>query len=358
MENKKTIISVLAVSSLFLAGCSFVPAKNTGTATVKKYAVSQSFWRSKDGGKNWEVKDQSSNSPTNKDLDIVSLAVDPSDGNNVFLGLRSGGIVKATNGGDNLEFTDFKLEKAYALAIDPFNSATMYASALFEKRGKMVKTTDGGKNWDEIYTFPTDGPLVLSIVLDRKNPGTVFASTSDNQVIKSADGGASWKKAYKASGPVVKIAIDSSNSNLVYFLTQGGEAFRSQDGGGSFESMTQYITSKKLMSSGYDVVETDPKKSGTVYLGGKQGIVRSNDGGKTWANIPILNDPSTAEVRALAINPADSNEMVYGAGQATYKSTDGGNTWTTFQFNVGKIINNIEYNRTDTNVVYLGFSNK
>ncbi|NTU66602.1 MAG: hypothetical protein HGB08_01635 [Candidatus Moranbacteria bacterium] len=358
MKNRKTTIAVLAASSLFFAGCSFAPAQNAGTETVQKYAVSESFWKSTDGGKNWEVKDQSSNKPTTKDLDIVNLAVDPANGNNVFLGLRSGGIVKTADGGDNLEFTGFKLDKTYALAISPANPKTMYASALFEKRGKMVKTVDGGEKWDEVYTFPTDGALILSIALDRNNPNTVFASTSDNQVIKSVDGGASWKKAYKAKGPVVKVAIDSLNSDLVYFLTQGGEAFRSQDGGGSFEGMSQAMTAAKLMSSGYGVVETDPTRTGTVYLGGKQGIIKSSDGGKTWINMPTLNDPSTAEVRALAINPSNSNEIVYGAGQATYKSIDGGNSWTTFQFNVGKIINNIEYSRTDPSVVYLGFANK
>ena len=117
MKNKKTTLAVLVASVFFFSGCSLTPAQNAPSAAVQKYTVSNSFWRSDDGGKTWQAKNQSANVPTTKDLDVVNVEVNPYDGKNVLLGLRAGGIVETLDAGDSLSFTQFKTDKTYGLAI-------------------------------------------------------------------------------------------------------------------------------------------------------------------------------------------------------------------------------------------------
>ena len=286
---------------------------------------------------------------------FVSLVFSGCTPKAAYIGLLKGGIMKTIDGGETWDFMNLKSDKIYGLAIDPSNSNTIYTSAFIRGRGKMLKSTDSGENWNEIFTFPSNGPVVIHLIVDKRNPKVVYASTSDNQIIKSVDGGASWKNIFQSSAPTVRIVMDSGNSNVLYLLTQNGQVYSSQNSGDSFETMDERLVKANLGTSGYLVLEVDPSHSGWLYLGGNMGIVRSKDIGASWDKIVVLNNPNSAPVSALAINPTNSGEMIYGAAQATFKSVDEGKNWSTSQFEVGKPIHILKYNPLDANIVYAGF---
>lgn len=357
--KKGVVIIACALFSLVLAGCSLAPAASV-PGTAQSYPFSKSIWISKDSGKTWKDSSTATNKPNVTDINPLSLVMDPRDPNIAYVGLRSGGIMKTTNGGDNWEFLTFKTDKIYGLAVDPIDSRIIYASTVIAGRGKIFKNSAAGAtdSWTEIYTAATNGPLVVSMALDKRNANTLYVATSDNQVVKSIDGGNSWRNIYQAQSPVVKIAIDASNSNLVYLLTQNGEAFSSSNGGDKFESLAAKITATVSSASGFGVLKTDPINSKWVYLAGKTGIIRSRDAGDKWESVLTLNNPQNSPVGALAINPQNSREIIYGAMQATYKSVDEGKTWTTSQFDLPKAVNILEYNPLNPNIIYAGFSAK
>ena len=344
---------------LVLAGCSLLPATTT-PGTVQTYAISKSIWISRDGGKTWKDSSVATNKPTVTDINPLSFAIDPKDTNIIYVGLRSGGIMKTVNGGDGWEFLTFKTDKIYGLAIDPVNSQNIYASSVVNSRGKIFKNTAYGatESWTEIYTAATNGPLVIAMALDKKNAQTIYVATSDNQILKSVDGGVSWRNLFHAQSPVVKIALDAKDGNLIYLLTQNGEVFSSANGGDKFESLASKITSTIANGSGFGVLKTDPTNGKWVYLAGKTGIIRSRDAGNSWETILTLNNPQNSPIGALAINPQNSREIIYGALQATYKSIDDGKTWITSQFDVPKPVNILEYNPINPSIIYAGFSAK
>jgi photosystem II stability/assembly factor-like uncharacterized protein len=308
----------------------------------------------------WKDSNAATAKPRVTDINPLSLAMDPKNENVVYVGLRSGGIIKTTNGGENWEFLSFKTEKVYGLMIDPIDSNIVYASTVIRGRGKIFKNSASGASdsWKEIYTAATSGPLVISMALDKKNSKVIYVSTSDNQVVKSIDGGISWRNIINVKSPIIKISLDARDSNLLYLLAKNGEAFSSLDGGNKFESLSKKITAAGLFGSGFSVLETDPTNSGWIYLAGKTGIIRSRDVGEKWETITTLNNPENSPVGALAINPQNSREIIYGALQATYKSIDEGKTWTTSQFDLPKAVNILEYNPSNPNIVYAGFSGK
>jgi photosystem II stability/assembly factor-like uncharacterized protein len=352
-----TIVSA-AVLMIVFSGCSLLPAKNP----VKKveFTFSQSLWKSADGGIKWEAKNKGEGKANIKDMNVLSLAVNPSNGNNVFAGLRKGGILRTDNGGETWQFVNFQSEKVYGLEMEPINGKTLYASGVWEKRGKIFKTEDNGENWKELYTSSTDGPLVISLTVDKKNPSVIYATTSSNDAIKSMDGGMSWKNIYLSDSPILKISVDAVDSNLVYFITNNGQVYRSFDGGKKFENIDDKIfaSSADFDTRGFAVLKIDPNRAKHVYLAGESGIALSRDAGENWERINSLNDPNSFPIRDIAISPFDSESMVYVSGQAAYKSTDGGVNWTTFQFNLEKTARIIMFNPSDRNVVYLGFDAK
>lgn len=359
--KKYFILASILAAVFVLTGCSIGMPTPSLNQQPKESTFTQSIWKSTDGGKTWGAINKYTGKLAAADPDIFRIAIDPLDSNNIYLGLRTGGVLKSTDAGEHWQATNFVSEKVYGLEIDPTDGKTLYVSGVWQNIGKFFKSTDGGQNWTEIYTeAAANGPLIIASAIDKNNHQVVYASDSGNIVLKSSDGGSSWKNVYKANSPVIKIAIDSRDSNLIYLLTNDGGIIRSRDGAGTFQDITANTSGKAGFSGGFGirgsfkVLAVDPGMSQGVYLAGGQGIIRSNDGGDNWTQVAALNDAENYPVSAIAINPKNSREIVYGAAQAIYKSTDGGSNWTTFQFSTPKSISAIEYDPVNPNVIYLG----
>lgn len=305
--------------------------------------------KSTDGGKSWEFKSKTSETTSLDSVDVLSIAINPYDGKNILVGTLKNGILKTEDGGENWSLLKFQAEKAYGLAFDYVDSRIIYASGVWQGRGKIFKSINGGTDWNEIYTAPSNGPLVISLALDKKNSNIVLATTSDNQVIKSTDGGDSWKSIFTSPSPVLKIAIDVANDNLLYLSLQSGGVLLSKDGGNTIIS-----ESPRDVNSGISIIETDPVNANWVYAAGQAGLLRSKDAGNTWETLKVLGDPKTFPIKAVAINPMSPNEIIYGAAQAVYKSVDGGMNWMPFQLQTAKTVSALKYSATESGVAYLG----
>lgn len=354
--KKYIYIFVLFFVTLFFSGCDLVPQKEQ--VERPDFVLSQSIWKSIDGGLNWEVKNIGEGKPNTTKIDILSFAINPFDKNNIYAGLRSGGILETNNGGETWRFINYQSEKVYGLVLDPRDGKTLYASGVWKGRGKMFKTQNEGVEWKEIYTSPADGPLIISLTIDKKNPDVLYATTSEREVIKSTDAGVSWKNIHLAKAPVLKVAIDAGNSNLIYFVSNDGNVFRSTDGGKNFENIASEISSAYdgISRSGFSVLETSPSVANQVFLAGTGGIISSDDGGKKWKKITALNDSSKFPIKAMAINPRNSREIIYAMAQATYKSTDGGKNWATSQFNNKMNVNILKYDPSGSGELFVGFT--
>jgi photosystem II stability/assembly factor-like uncharacterized protein len=329
--------------------------KETVDAPVDQTKSDGSVWQSLDGGKSWIERSKGNDKSINTSgADILSLAVDAYNSDVAYAGARGAGILKTEDGGQNWKYLPFQSEKVYGLDLNPINSEIVYASGVWQKRGKIFKSPDGGKTWEEIYTSPSDGPLIIALRIDKKNPVIIYAATSDNQVIETMDGGKSWKSVFTAPDPITKIAIDKLNGNLIYLSSLRGDVFKSTDGGKNFENISQNFSKLGLSNQNIGVLETDPQNAGWVYVAGGVGILRSKDGGKTWEKIKVLGNSDVFPVKSLTVSPKNSAEIIYGAAQAVYKSVDGGINWTTTQFETSKSINVLKHAMSNPSMLYLG----
>ncbi|MGZ5481260.1 MAG: VPS10 domain-containing protein [Pyrinomonadaceae bacterium] len=251
----------------------------------------------------------------------------------------------------------FTSGRVIGIAVDPNNSAKYYVAAA---SGGVWKTVNNGTTWTPI--FDREGSYSIgAIVLDPKNPLTVWVGTGENNSQRSAsygnglyrsdDGGRSWRNVgLKTSEHIGKIAIDPKDSNIVYVAAQGplwgpgGDRglYKTTDGGKTWKQILKFSE-----HTGVTDVVIDPNNPETIYAasyqrrrhmwtlingGPESAIHKSTDGGATWtrlrAGLPTIDMGRIG----LAVSPVDSN-VIYATVESTdrrggiFRSSDRGGSW-------------------------------
>jgi photosystem II stability/assembly factor-like uncharacterized protein len=291
-------------------------------------------FKSTDGGLNWA---RASRGLPRFNNGVRSLAIDPTGPLTVYAGTddpgSSGdGVYKTTDGGEHwesansAELADFHV---FALAVDPSDHLTVYAGAASlggGSPGAVFKTTDGGASWTNL----TDASGVLSLVIDPMRPSVVYAGTNGGGVVKSPDGGLTWKvvNAGLSNLNISSMAIDPVHTRALYAGSNGG-VDRTISGGATWSIVLasgffQNITALAVATS----------DANTLYAGtGSQGVFKTTDSARTW--VPINADIPSTQVHSLVIHPTDPMTAYAGLVPYTegappaglYRTTDGGVTW-------------------------------
>ena len=347
----KTKILFLSLSALFLSGCSLVSSSSDG-----------GVFRSDDGGKTFTQKVKIDEKAGIGAVDVLNMAVNPQNGEEIYIGTKSSGIFKTADGGEKwqeVKVSSTTPGKAYALVFDSLDPRIIYAAVLVDNRGKIIKSQDAGSSWKDIYAEPSTGSFVLALALNPLDPKKIFAGTTKGQIIFSDNGGETWKNLYEAKSEVFKIAIDNFNPDVVFFAVFQRAPLRTRDGGKTFEDMSEKnIFNRETGLENTAAIVTDPNRENWVYFGTETGLFRSKDGGENWGLIKILNRPRENAIRGIAINPQNSDEIIYGASQAFYKSVDGGQSWASKQIGGSRTIEAVAYHKQNPGIIFAGMNKR
>jgi photosystem II stability/assembly factor-like uncharacterized protein len=182
--------------------------------------------------------------------------------------------------------------------------------------------------------FERLGPFggdVRSLLVDANNPAMVYLGTSDGQIFKSTDGGASWNLLVPGIGQR-KFVIDTLVQHPVEpdVLYAGAWDLRS-NGGGLFESRDAGLTWTRLalpqQSSSVRDLAICRSKPSYMVVGTLDGVYVSDDAGKKWRRVG-RDVPGLRNVKSIAIHPRDPRILFGGTFRLPYRSTDFGKTWT------------------------------
>ena len=135
--------------------------------------------------------------------DVLAVAINPLAPNILYAGSWDfpdpSGLLRSTDGGMTWSKTGLVKPTVTALAIDPLNPSTLYALAggfLDEANQGPLKSTDSGASWFAIDHGLSDfigaESRFAALVIDPRNPNTLYTATTGNGVFKTSDGGASW----------------------------------------------------------------------------------------------------------------------------------------------------------------------
>ena len=214
--------------------------------------------------------------------------------------------------------------------IDPTNNLKRFVSFV---TGGLWMTNDGGTNWTLVDSnLPDDTYLDLDVALS--NPLIVYA-ISDQQVIKSIDGGLNWNStalissAY--SGKAYDIAVSPSNANIVV-ARWGNKIYRTTDGGTTWTAVLTSLSNHQVWDSSVhsEMLDWSTTNTSVVYslsTNHSNTVIlhRSNDSGATFTQIATLSLSNTANGQTVGwaklLLPSTNVTSIYiaiGSGNNAY----------------------------------------
>ncbi len=356
MSRKISLVSLLATLVLTGAGCISFGSSNSAQGPMGTF-------RSVDNGETWQ---QTNILPTAKGLasiagvKVYKLFTDPSDPKAIYLGSRGQGLYYSYDLGDSWQKANGLGDRfIYAVTVDPTDKCTIYVT----DGAAIFKTEDCSRTWKSIYS-DLNNRGIRSITLNADAPKTIFASLMSGSVIRSLDGGSSWKSIKTFNQNIQYIVADPLTPGRLYVAGVDSGLVRSDDNGVTWKSITSGLQNYSDSLYFYRLA-LHPKEKNTLYWLSKYGILVSKDAGETWTDLKLLSPPGSVNIYAFAVNPANSKEMYYvgtilgeeGASRSTfYKSVDGGNNWVTKKLPSNTIPVTLLINPTDSKVLTMGFT--
>jgi photosystem II stability/assembly factor-like uncharacterized protein len=204
-------------------------------------------------------------------------------------------------------------ENPLDIGASPTNPEICYATDF----GRTLNTADGGKSWVAVYTrkagtsggYTTRGLDVTTaygVHFDPFDPRHMFISYTDIGLMRSDDGGGTWRSA-------IARGVPRAWSNTTYWVQFDPEV---KGRVWAVMSGTHDLPRPKMWR----------RASPATFRGG---VCRSDDGGATWTT-QTSGMPETAATH-IVLDPRSPKEArvlyVAGFGKGVFKSTDGGATW-------------------------------
>ncbi len=202
------------------------------------------------------------------------------------------------------------------IVFDPHEPSTLYLGAQ-----KVLRTRDGGLQWEEVspdLTGPGGGRgVVYTIAPSPVREGVVWAGTDDGRIQLTTNGGSSWRDVTPAGlaawSKISLIDASSRDVGTAYAAVDrhrlddfGAYIYRTHDSGAHWQRIDAGIPDGAFVRA----VRADPEKNGLLYAGTERGVYVSFDDGAHWQSLQL--DMPMSPVRDLAIVRGDLVAATHG----------------------------------------------
>jgi len=269
-----------------------------------------------DGGANWTYITQTDANRTYDNLYAVWFK-DALNGIAVGGALRGSIVVRTTDGGQNWIPLDLACGSTLYGVSGYGNTVIVVGSG-----GVIFRSTNFGDSW----TLIADLPSATLYTMQFTSSTVGYAAGYDGLILKTTNGGVSWKPSY------IRANMVSPNINDIYFLNdQLGYATcsyrlvaKTTNGGATWAAVIADTMSATVYS--YGVWFSDQNNGFVVgQLGSSKDVIyRTTNGGSTWS---IVSGIVNKALRAVAFGSTTIGAAV-GDGLKTLYTTDGGSSWS------------------------------
>jgi photosystem II stability/assembly factor-like uncharacterized protein len=294
---------------------------------------------------------------------VTSVAGVSSDPNTYYFGTPGGGVWKSTNGGRVWQpiFDRVPVPSIGAVTAAPSTANVVYVGTGEQTVGKgLYRSSDSGATWTSAGL--QDVAYIQAIIVDQRNPDVVVvagnsvgvgifwrplpkaALLTNRGIFRTEDGGKSWKKVYAndQSVGVVDMCSDPGDPRTLYavvFHPESGsgatqvadtsDIIKSSDGGSTWAPLvSKGLPDKARGRVGISVAAGTGGRR--LYAIVDQGLFRSDDGGANWYQSSkdprVIGSLYFSRVFTDPKNP----DVLYVAQTSLYRSTDGGKTFEAF----------------------------
>lgn len=244
------------------------------------------------------------------------LAVDPTDASRLYLATHHGFYLV---GADGTATRLSQVQDFMGFTPHPADPSVLYASGHPGSGGNLgfLISIDGGANWTQI-SQGADGPVDFhQMDVSPADPLVIYGVFGGLQV--SRDGGKTFEVAGQPPQGLVALAASAASASRIYGATQIG-LMVSDDGGATWRALA-------FSGQPVSMIATGPEGALYAYVVGS-GLMRATEvQPETWS--PLSTDPRIQ--LHLAIDGKDPNRLFAIAHKAgIIRSEDGGKTWRGF----------------------------
>ena len=313
--------------------------------------------RSKDG-RDWDVTAEGL-----AGWDIPEVVTVPGSPNTLVAGTRGDGVWISEDFGETWTKPNRGRRggpgKVRCIALDPSNPRRILVGC--EPIDMFISEDFGGSwlrvesVWDDpfIATIPYPGtavePHLRDITIDPSDPDTMYAALQVGYMLKSTDGGETWRLITKGLDcDVHTIVLDPGNPKRVYIATGGSDArkdnapgkalYVSEDGAESWTPLAMnfdetYSVPVTLDASApgyiYSAVATGPAGSRRRNPDAYHSIaIRSKDGGQSWDPLNLGGDFSKSFPEAIVVDDEQPGRVYMAFDDGSfYLSENHGDSW-------------------------------
>ena len=264
---------------------------------------------------------------------VETFWVNPNDNNHMFIGSRSGGFWRTNDGGANWEnTTDFLVASGVpALAVNPNNINEVLISVEHGGAGYthgIYRSTNGGATWSISDFNPTnlgwgglgDNEHIYKIAYHPNVANQVFICSTKGLFV-SNDNLKSWTSPFNGrttdvdfhptkNTTIYAYRYNSLDASRIKISTNGGNSFSN---GGSLPNNDN----KRVYLS------ISPSEPSHIYAASTNNVYKSTNEGSSFT---ALSNPNSSGL-AFAVSDVNTNNMIYGYVDL-FASTDGGLTFT------------------------------
>jgi photosystem II stability/assembly factor-like uncharacterized protein len=244
-----------------------------------------------------------------------------------------------------------------AIAVHPRDPNVMFVGP----QDGPYRSTDGGERWERL-DFPDRGTVIWTLCIHPTRPNVIYAGAAPVALYRSEDGGERWQRVAAAVSPAhceragfdtrtIRITVDPNAPDDIYLALEVSGVIRSRDGGetwrdvsGSLFELAQQPHLKSNVGGRHcgdcegmldsHALAISPAAPGSAFLALRMGLFRSDDRGETWYDTEVGRYSPLTYCRDVLVSPHDPRVMYTALSQAAfssagslYRSDDLAQTW-------------------------------
>ncbi len=304
--------------------------------------TTQGLWKSQDGGLTWQKVNP-------YPYVINSIAIDPSNHNQLFIATDRSGILKSLDGGRSFHnWNDGFINRNISRFL---SEDALYLSSVYDGDFGGIFASSDGRSWVlKANQSALKGKNVISLAVSHSNPNLLLAGTYEG-LLRSDNRGLTWNlvtgvarvpsgatarsrkvASFRASAKQVDTGVRLPEAKVydVKFAMASPNTVNVATARGLFQSVDNGLVWNAIrgpvQEGAIHKIALHPTGTQWILAQSSTGLFTSQDQGQTWTQVEL--GVSGIRIHDSAVSPQQQNRILAATSHGLYESLDAGRSWT------------------------------